>query len=276
MVMLVPTTLAVVFLSASALKERFKRLSRVPLRCRVRFFRKSGASPACDTDTDKFARIPTALGRGANSSPGKNENKKKTNQKKGKKKKNKKGKGKKSCRIRCSTSRIPIQERRKPQQRRLGSPHPPEVIPNNRKRTVEVGCAEIKNAFVCVDLARNARCIHGKVAPINVNPFFESNLLKAGVGGFCGGIKISNPCVGTAQQAVDGNRKGNDSQEEDFITDVCTSDDDCASGCCGFCTGKCAGAIIALQRDGGCGFGDSKPNDNAPRALGFNGSITSR
>ncbi|TGZ80661.1 hypothetical protein EX30DRAFT_341315 [Ascodesmis nigricans] len=52
-----------------------------------------------------------------------------------------------------------------------------------------------------------------------------------------------------------------------FITGVCLSDRDCASGCCGFNTGKCAGAIIALERDGGCGFGDGAPNDDAARWL---------
>jgi hypothetical protein len=59
-----------------------------------------------------------------------------------------------------------------------------------------------------------------------------------------------------------------------FITGACASDGDCASGCCGFNTGKCAGAIVALQRDGGCGFG-ATPNDNAARKLGFTGGITS-
>lgn len=52
-----------------------------------------------------------------------------------------------------------------------------------------------------------------------------------------------------------------------FITGPCTSDADCASGCCGFNTGKCAGPIVAQERDGGCGFGDPEPNDNAARAL---------
>ncbi|KAL5344666.1 hypothetical protein ACLOAV_010358 [Pseudogymnoascus australis] len=44
-------------------------------------------------------------------------------------------------------------------------------------------------------------------------------------------------------------------QGTQFITGPCTSDADCASGCCGFNTGKCAGPVIALERDGGCGFG---------------------
>lgn len=52
-----------------------------------------------------------------------------------------------------------------------------------------------------------------------------------------------------------------------FITGPCTSDGDCASGCCGFKSGKCAGAVVAQERDGGCGFGDAQPNDNAAKAL---------
>jgi hypothetical protein len=58
-----------------------------------------------------------------------------------------------------------------------------------------------------------------------------------------------------------------------FITGTCASDADCASGCCAFTTGKCAGAIIALQRDGGCGFGEDSPNGDAAKALGFTGAI---
>ena len=56
-----------------------------------------------------------------------------------------------------------------------------------------------------------------------------------------------------------------------FITDVCKSDNDCNSGCCGFNTGKCAGPIVAQERDGGCGFGDPLPNAKAAIALGFKG-----
>ncbi|OAL49190.1 hypothetical protein IQ07DRAFT_72602 [Pyrenochaeta sp. DS3sAY3a] len=56
-------------------------------------------------------------------------------------------------------------------------------------------------------------------------------------------------------------------QGTQFITGPCTSDADCAAGCCGFNTGKCAGPIVALERDGGCGFGDAQPNDNAAQAL---------
>ncbi|KAI0749845.1 glycoside hydrolase superfamily [Daedaleopsis nitida] len=52
-----------------------------------------------------------------------------------------------------------------------------------------------------------------------------------------------------------------------FITGPCANDGECASGCCGFKSGLCAGAIIAQERDGGCGFGDPQPNDNAARKL---------
>lgn len=52
-----------------------------------------------------------------------------------------------------------------------------------------------------------------------------------------------------------------------FITGPCASDADCAAGCCGFNTGKCAGPVVAQERDGGCGFGDAQPNDKAAKAL---------
>lgn len=52
-----------------------------------------------------------------------------------------------------------------------------------------------------------------------------------------------------------------------FITGACTSDADCASSCCGFNSGKCAGPVVAQERDGGCGFGDAQPNDTAAKAL---------
>lgn len=52
-----------------------------------------------------------------------------------------------------------------------------------------------------------------------------------------------------------------------FITGACTKDADCASACCGFKSGKCAGPAVAQERDGGCGFGESEPNDNALKAL---------
>ncbi|KAJ6470706.1 hypothetical protein DFH09DRAFT_954625 [Mycena vulgaris] len=42
---------------------------------------------------------------------------------------------------------------------------------------------------------------------------------------------------------------------------------DCAEGCCGFTTGKCAGPVVALTRDGGCGFGNGVPTAKAAKAL---------
>ncbi|KIV97785.1 hypothetical protein PV10_01493 [Exophiala mesophila] len=64
------------------------------------------------------------------------------------------------------------------------------------------------------------------------------------------------------------------SQGSQFITGPCTSDADCASGCCGFNSGKCAGPVVAQERDGGCGFGDGTPNDRAAQAF-RNGGATS-
>ncbi|KAJ7290037.1 hypothetical protein C8J57DRAFT_1610449 [Mycena rebaudengoi] len=59
-----------------------------------------------------------------------------------------------------------------------------------------------------------------------------------------------------------------------FVTGPCTADADCAEGCCAFTTGKCAGPVIALTRDGGCGFGTATPNANAAIALGqFPGAV---
>ncbi|EIN10022.1 hypothetical protein PUNSTDRAFT_143371 [Punctularia strigosozonata HHB-11173 SS5] len=52
-----------------------------------------------------------------------------------------------------------------------------------------------------------------------------------------------------------------------FITEACAADSECASGCCGFNSGLCAGAVIAQERDGGCGHGDAFPNNNAAVAL---------
>ncbi|KAG5294236.1 hypothetical protein I7I48_10698 [Histoplasma ohiense] len=61
-------------------------------------------------------------------------------------------------------------------------------------------------------------------------------------------------------------------QGKQFITGPCTSDADCASGCCGFNSGVCAGPVVAQERDGGCGFGDAQPNDNAAVAFRGQGS----
>jgi hypothetical protein len=63
-----------------------------------------------------------------------------------------------------------------------------------------------------------------------------------------------------------GNGAGNGAGAQ-FITGPCNSDADCASACCGFNSGKCAGPVIAQERDGGCGFGDGQPNDTAAQAF---------
>ena len=70
----------------------------------------------------------------------------------------------------------------------------------------------------------------------------------------------------TSQVPTNGNGSA-PSKGSQFITGVCTKDTDCASACCGFKSGKCAGPAVAQERDGGCGFGESEPNDNALKAL---------
>lgn len=55
-----------------------------------------------------------------------------------------------------------------------------------------------------------------------------------------------------------------------FVSGPCKKDADCQQGCCGFNTGKCAGPSIAQTRDGGCGFGNAKPNCNVAAALKLN------
>ena len=51
------------------------------------------------------------------------------------------------------------------------------------------------------------------------------------------------------------------------MTGPCTKDAECETGCCGFTSAKCAGAIIAQTRDGGCGRGEATPNNKAAVAL---------
>jgi hypothetical protein len=92
----------------------------------------------------------------------------------------------------------------------------PRILPNKRTRTADEGCAIQVNGFICADLARNIRCVNGKVGVNVVNPFNQNNLLKACVGGFCGGTAGDNPqagqnpCVATAAQAVAANKAGNE------------------------------------------------------------------
>lgn len=72
---------------------------------------------------------------------------------------------------------------------------------------------------------------------------------------------------GTINSSIPGSENVGKGDASQFITGQCFSDADCASGCCGFNSGLCAGAVIAQTRDGGCGFGDAQPNDNAAQAL---------
>ncbi|EXJ81791.1 hypothetical protein A1O1_07856 [Capronia coronata CBS 617.96] len=73
--------------------------------------------------------------------------------------------------------------------------------------------------------------------------------------------------AGAIDSGIPGSANVGTGSGKQFITGQCFSDADCASGCCGFNSGKCAGAIIAQTRDGGCGFGDAQPNDTAAQAL---------
>lgn len=81
-----------------------------------------------------------------------------------------------------------------------------------------------------------------------------------------GASAVSSATPATATGAVNG-AAGPVAKGTQFITGACTSDADCAAGCCGFNTGKCAGPVVAQQRDGGCGFGDAAPNDTAAKKL---------
>lgn len=120
-----------------------------------------------------------------------------------------------------------------------------------------------KCAGQIIALSRDGGCGFGNAKP---NDHAARKL------GFTGGI--TSPSKGVAAPAAAKSKSGK-APGTQFITGTCGSDSDCASGCCAFNTGKCAGQIIALSRDGGCGFGNSKPNDNAARKLGFTGGITS-
>ncbi|KFY98402.1 hypothetical protein V500_01693 [Pseudogymnoascus sp. VKM F-4518 (FW-2643)] len=80
-----------------------------------------------------------------------------------------------------------------------------------------------------------------------------------------GGAPANNGNAATGQAAAGTSTAPTPGSQ--FITGACTSDADCASACCGFNSGKCAGPVVAQERDGGCGFGDAQPNDTAAKAL---------
>lgn len=88
-----------------------------------------------------------------------------------------------------------------------------------------------------------------------------------------GGAQSNADAAGTqgapAANATAGNTGATAGAGSQFITGECSSDADCASGCCGFNSGKCAGPVVAQERDGGCGFGDAQPNANAVQAARF-------
>ncbi|KIW94914.1 uncharacterized protein Z519_04893 [Cladophialophora bantiana CBS 173.52] len=113
---------------------------------------------------------------------------------------------------------------------------------------------------------RDGGCGFGDAQPndIAAQAFFSSQSAAA-AGATSPATAAPAPAATTA--AASGSNNGNVGTGTQFITGPCTSDADCASGCCGFNTGKCAGAIVAQERDGGCGFGDAQPNDNAARIL---------
>ncbi|KAJ9605524.1 hypothetical protein H2200_010181 [Cladophialophora chaetospira] len=115
---------------------------------------------------------------------------------------------------------------------------------------------------------RDGGCGHGDATPndIAAQAFFASQ--SAAMAGMSPAtVAAAPPAANTAAAAPATGGSGNVGTGTQFITGACTSDADCASGCCGFNSGKCAGAIVAQERDGGCGFGDSAPNDNAAQAL---------
>jgi hypothetical protein len=112
---------------------------------------------------------------------------------------------------------------------------------------------------------RDGGCGHGDAQPNNIAAlaFFSSQAAAAGQAPPT--MAAAPPATNTG--AATGGNNGNVGTGTQFITGPCTSDADCASGCCGFNSGKCAGAIVAQERDGGCGFGNAQPNDNAAQAL---------
>jgi len=123
------------------------------------------------------------------------------------------------------------------------------------------GCCGFKSgkcAGPVVAQERDGGCGFGDAQP-------NANAAKAF--GFTGSPPAASPAASPTSGAPAAKGKGTQ-----FITGACQSDSDCASGCCGFKSGKCAGPVVAQERDGGCGFGDAQPNANAAKAFGFTGS----
>ncbi|ORX97009.1 hypothetical protein BCR34DRAFT_173618 [Clohesyomyces aquaticus] len=132
------------------------------------------------------------------------------------------------------------------------------------------GCCGFKSgkcAGPVVAQQRDGGCGFGDAQP-NANAAIALGFTGTPAAGAAGGAPASAPAAAApAASAPAPAANGNVGTGTQFITGPCASDADCASGCCGFKSGKCAGAIIAQERDGGCGFGDASPNDNAAQKL---------
>ncbi|KAJ3096421.1 hypothetical protein HDU96_000772, partial [Phlyctochytrium bullatum] len=178
------------------------------LKCQVLpLVNKPGVSPTCDTEDDKNFRIQTALAAGGPPAPAAPPQPPAIGPKQAAPTTTESETGPSDAqRIAFLTINAGLLNNAK-----IVPLTAPEVIPTTRRtRTAEQGCAELGNGFLCVDLARNARCINGKVSKNFVNPFSADDLLKACVGGFCGGGASANPCVADAAAAV---RKMNEGVE---------------------------------------------------------------
>jgi hypothetical protein len=119
---------------------------------------------------------------------------------------------------------------------------------------------------------RDGGCGHGNAQPnANAAESFLGHSLSSPSAAAAGQPTTFNTVTTAASPpatttTATNNGAGNGAGKQ-FITGPCTSDADCASGCCGFNTGKCAGAVVAQERDGGCGFGNAQPNASAAQAL---------
>ncbi|KAH8656706.1 hypothetical protein BGZ60DRAFT_518827 [Tricladium varicosporioides] len=124
-----------------------------------------------------------------------------------------------------------------------------------------------KCAGAIVAQERDGGCGFGNPTP---NAIAASSLGFKGQAPTAGASKAVNaPVVATTAAAAaptSSNGPGNKAGKQ-FITGPCTSDADCAQSCCGFKSGKCAGPVVAQERDGGCGFGDAQPNDTAAKKI---------
>ena len=127
------------------------------------------------------------------------------------------------------------------------------------------GCCGFKSgkcAGPIIAQERDGGCGFGNPAPnADAAKALGSNEAAPGVGGSVAVDKQQDASSTTANA-------GAKAAGTQFITGTCAKDADCASGCCGFRSGKCAGPVIAQERDGGCGFGDAAPNADAAKALG--------